>query len=114
MQKIARRAVVALLAFTLSFGAGFATGSRIERGNSDSEYEDRLESLIRINTELQESNKRIEILNQSITNRLNRATEIIDDFGKQLESDGSAIQRLSIGLSTLEQIISALTENREN
>jgi chromosome segregation ATPase len=99
------------------FGAGFWAGRSNGRLENVTEYEARLAAITSINTELQNENKRLVELNgtisqrlKDITGRIERAKDIIDGIGNQLDQDDDTIQRILDNLSKLEKAIRIIFE----
>ena len=97
------------------FAAGIYTGSRAGRSSVNIEYENRLAAITSINADLQNQNKQLAGLNQSLTERLNdvtgrltKAENIIGELDLRTSTDTDTVQRIIDNLEKLDRAVQAL------
>ena len=100
------------------FFAGFYVGGKRSAGTI-SEFENRLADLTDINKQLQDENSRLRAITDdlsrrltTVSERLDRAKDIIDGFANQVSADGDTIQRAIDTISKLEQLLSVIFEGQ--
>lgn len=115
MDKI-KQGCIFLLVFLVFGGSVFCAGYYVGKHRGQvivGEFENRLTSLADLNKQLQNENKQLADYNRAIRERLEamskrfeQAKGIIDGFSKQIDADGSVIQRAIETVSRLEKLLS--------
>ena len=117
-----KQSIILVLAFLVLIGAVFFTGYYVgSKGSARTagEFEKRLSDVTTINKQLQAENSRLRAITDNltrrlatVTERLDRAKNIVAGFSKQIDSDGDTIQRAIDTVSKLEQILSVILEDK--
>ena len=115
-----KRTVCGILVFlfvgilTTAYITGYKNGNKV----ADTEYRSRFTELTDINRRLQDKNRELEVLNQSITERsdaiiarLGTAADIAGELGTRSEDDSAKIRRVIVNYRRLAEAVQILIEN---